>query len=94
MRKLLLFALAVLLVACGTDRDLSRGIPPAPEVVQVPVPTFVPIDKRLTARCTWRKSAPLEVMPSVARERKKCLEQYEGQLDGIEKVQGKPVPNQ
>lgn len=31
-------------------------------------------------------------MPSVARERKKCLQFYESNLDAIQRVQGKPVP--
>lgn len=91
MRPILLLVLFPLLTACY-GKGTVRQPPPAPEVIRVPVPTYVPIDAELTARCQWRKSAPLEVMPSVARERKKCLQFYEANLGAIERVQGKPVP--
>ncbi len=81
---------SLLLAAC--TRQLIQPETPVPAIVEVPVPTYVPIDPELTARCEWRETAPLEVIPSVARERKKCLQQYEGQFDAIKRVQGKPVP--
>lgn len=90
--RALFWPLPIILAACG--RQFTKpDIPTTPDsVVEVPVEVFVPISGELTARCEWRETAPLEVMPSVARERKKCLQQYEGQLDAIKLVQGRPVP--
>lgn len=90
--RALFWPLPIILAACG--RQFTKpDIPTTPDsVVEVPVQVFVPISSELTARCDWRESAPLEVMPSVARERKKCLQQYEGQFDAIRRVQGRPVP--
>lgn len=91
MRALLLWISPLFLVGCGRDvRPAMPGDPPV--VVEVPVEVFVSIDSELTAKCEWRASAPLEEMPSVARERKGCLQQYEIQLDAISRVQGKPRP--
>lgn len=91
MRALLWFP-SILLAACGRQA-VKPDIPTTPDsVVEVPVEVYVPIDPELTARCQWQETAPLEVMPSVARERKKCLQFYEGNLDAIQRVQGKPVP--
>ena len=84
--------LSALVTACTRNTTRPDAPPEPPTVVEVPVATYVPIDSDLTARCKWRDNAPLEVMPSVARERKKCLIQYEGQFDAIERVQGRPVP--
>lgn len=64
----------------------------SPDLVEVPVATFVPISEELTARCRWRDTAPLEEMPAVANERKRCLRFYEANLGAISKIQGKPVP--
>ena len=90
--RALLWLPSILLAACGRQ-IIKPDIPTTPAgIVEVPVQVFVPIDPDLTAKCEWRESAPLEVMPSVARERKKCLQQYEGQLDAIRRVQGRPVP--
>lgn len=91
MRALLFWILSPLLAGCGRDvKPAMPGDPPV--VVEVPVEVFVPIDAELTAKCQWRATAPLEEMPSVARERKGCLQQYEIQLDAISRVQGKPRP--
>ncbi|BAM66431.1 hypothetical protein [Xanthomonas citri phage CP2] len=90
--RALLWLPSILLAACGRQA-VKPDIPTTPAgVVEVPVEVYVPIDADLTARCQWRETAPLEVMPSVARERKKCLQFYEGNLDAIERVQGRPVP--
>lgn len=90
--RALLWLPSILLAACGRQA-IKPDIPTTPAgVVEVPVQVFVPIDQDLTAKCEWRETAPLEVMPSVARERKKCLQFYESNLDAIQRVQGKPVP--
>lgn len=90
--RALLWLPSILLAACSRQA-IKHDIPTTPAgVVEVPVEVYVPIDAELTAKCPWRESAPLEVMPSVARERKKCLQFYEGNLDAIQQVQGKPVP--
>lgn len=90
--RALLWIPSLFLVACSRQAVKPDSPAPVPAIVEVPVPTFVPISDELTARCEWRESAPLEVIPSVARERKKCLQQYEGQFDAIKRVQGRPVP--
>lgn len=90
--RALLWLPSILLAACGRQA-IKPDIPTTPAgIVEVPVQVFVPIDPDLTEKCEWRETAPLEVMPSVARERKKCLQFYEANLDAIQRVQGKPVP--
>lgn len=90
--RALFWPLPLILAACG--RHFTKPeIPLTPAgIVEVPVEVFVPISEELTSRCQWRENAPLEVMPSVARERKKCLQFYEANLDAISRVQGKPSP--
>ena len=90
--RALLGILPLILAGCGRDNLKPDDVPPAPQLVEVPVPTFVPIDPELTARCQWRDTAPLQEMPAVASERKKCLRFYEANLGAISKIQGKPVP--
>jgi hypothetical protein len=90
--RALLWIPSLFLVACSRQAVKPDSPAPVPAIVEVPVPTFVPISDELTARCEWVDSAPLQVIPSVARGRKKCLQQYEGQLDAIKRVQGRPVP--
>lgn len=89
MRLLLTALAALLLAACAKDNVRP---PPAPRVVEVPVPTYVPVPDSLLAQCHWRRTAPLEVMPAVASERKRCLELYEADREAIRKITGKPVP--
>lgn len=90
MRMTLIMVLA-LLVGCA-GREVRDNSPP-PEVVTVPVVKYVPIDGQLTKRCEWTRNAkPSQVFP-VSNGRKRCLEQYEAQLEGIEQVQGKPLPD-
>lgn len=92
--RVLPIAAALILAACARDRQVVRppAPPPAPVLIEVPVPTYVGIPDALLTRCSWRKSAPLEVMPAVASERKRCLEIYEADREAIRKVRGKPVP--
>lgn len=91
MRALLGF-LSVALAGCARGGLIPDPVPPVPAIVEVPVQVFVPIAPELTARCRWRETAPLEVMPEVAAERKRCLRFYEANIGAISKVQGKPVP--
>ncbi len=87
----LMIASSLLLAACSGQQ--SKVNPPAAMVVEVPVATYVPIDAALTRRCSWaRDGQPSEVF-AVSNGRKRCLLQYEAQLDVIEKVQAKPVPD-
>lgn len=84
---------AAFAVLTGCGRGARGDAPsPVPLVVEVPVPTFVPIDAELTALCKWRESAPLEEMPVVASERKRCLKFYEANIGAISRIQGRPVP--
>lgn len=90
MRMTLMVALVLL---AGCTGKAARDNPPPPEVVTVPVVKYVAIDGQLTKRCEWARNAkPSQVFP-VSNGRKRCLEQYEAQLEGIEQVQGKPVPD-
>ena len=84
-------ALMLALAACGTLPDKAAP-PPGVQVVEVVVETFVPIDAALTARCDWPRTAPVSEAVAVANARARCLERYEGQLDGIRAVQSRPVP--
>ena len=62
---------------------------PPMNLVRLPIRDPLPITP---VYAMWRAEAPLEVMPSVARERKKCLEFYEANIGAISNAQGKPVP--
>lgn len=93
MRLFMIVVAALLLAACGRNRpEMRPDPPPAPVIVEVPVAHYVPVPDDLLARCSWRKTAPLEVMPAVARERKRCLELYEADREAIRKIRGKPAP--
>lgn len=92
MRRMLLITVLLALAGCTTTKP--KAPVPAPDVIEVPVKVYVPIDKKLTARCKWtREGMPSQVF-DVSNGRKRCLVQYEGQLDAIEQVQGTPVPTE
>ncbi|MCU1008669.1 hypothetical protein JAK76_06680 [Stenotrophomonas maltophilia] len=90
MRFALLLAVS-LLAACQAAP--TKPNPPPAAVVTVPVTTYVPIDAQLRKRCKWVKEAAPSAVFEVSNGRKRCLLQYEAQLDGIDQVQGKPVPD-
>lgn len=91
MRALISAALPLLLAACASAQA-PKSNAPAPTVLEVRERVYVPIPPEATKRCAWpRKGKPSEAM-DVANKRKTCLAQYEIQLDGIEKIQGKPAP--
>ncbi|PZS87766.1 hypothetical protein [Stenotrophomonas maltophilia] len=90
MRFALLLAVS-LLAACQAAP--TKPNPPPAAVVTVPVATYVPIDAQLRKRCKWVKEAAPSAVFEVSNGRKRCLLQYEAQLDGIDQVQGKPVPD-
>lgn len=85
--------IAAVLVLAGCQSAPQKNNPPAPEVVEVPVATYVPIDGALTRRCQWARDGKPSAVFSVANGRKRCLLQYEAQFDAIEQVQGRPVPS-
>jgi len=88
--RLLMISGLLMLVGCGSVPTASN--PPAPAVIKVPVATYVPIDPELTKRCQWiREDKPSQVF-EVSNGRKRCLQQYEAQLDGVQQVQGQPAP--
>ncbi|MFL4597074.1 hypothetical protein ACJ6WI_07370 [Stenotrophomonas maltophilia] len=89
MRFALLLAVS-LLAACQAAP--TKPNPPPAAVITVPVATYVPIDAKLRMRCKWVKEAAPSAVFEVSNGRKRCLQQYEAQLDGIDQVQGKPVP--
>lgn len=90
MKSMVCGVLFMVLVGCARD-DVRPIPPPPPVIVEVPVQVYVPIPDALLRPCAWRRSAPLEVIPQVARERRRCLEQYEADRDAIRKVRGRPV---
>lgn len=97
MRCLLLIAIAVLLMACGRNRDdLKPDLPPscpagaAAEVRIVERKIYVPIDSVLTRREPIAEG-PLAECPQVARERRAALERVNSRLQQIESVQGTEV---
>jgi len=88
--RAIVIAFAMLLAGCQAA-PVKQNVP-APAVIKVPVATYVPIDAALTKRCRWvRDGKPSEVF-DVSNGRKRCLLQYEAQLDAVDQVQGMPVP--
>lgn len=86
-------AAAVLLLSACAGMPAEKTHAPAPAVIEIPVHVYVPIDPAMTKRCDWpRKAKPSKAL-DVGNQRKACLTRYEIQLDAIEKVQGKPVPD-
>lgn len=71
----------ILLSGCTTGPS-TKPVNPEP----LPVRQYVTVPPELTKRCTWPKAPPLKDVIEAARQRKTCLIQYEGQLDGIEKL--------
>ena len=60
----------------------ERKPDPPPQIVR----QYVPVPRELTQRCAWpRQHKNSEVFESNAA-RKKCLLQYEGQLEAIESL--------
>jgi hypothetical protein len=89
MRMLLIVAV-LMLGACQSAPPKPN--PPAPDVIEVPVATYVPIDAALTKRCSWVRAGKPSAVFEVSNGRKRCLDQYEAQFDVIEQVQGTPAP--
>jgi len=83
-------AAVVFLTGCGIAPVKTN--PPAPDVLKVPVATYVPIDAALTKRCNWARAGKPSAVFEVSNGRKRCLDLYEAQFDAIEQVQAKPVP--
>lgn len=88
--RILLLSAALMLGGCQSAP--SKPNPPAPDVIEVPVATYVPIDAALTKRCSWIRAGKPSAVFEVSNGRKRCLDQYEAQFDAIEQVQGKPAP--
>lgn len=72
------------LAGCPLVKDAA----PAVQLVEVPVRQYVNVPPELLKRCDWPKKAKLADVIEVARKRRACLEQYEGQFDGIGKLSG------
>ena len=90
--RVIVVTTAALLAACQAAP--TKPNPPPAAVITVPMATYVPIDAQLRKRCKWVKEAPPSAVFEVSNGRKRCLLQYEAQLDGIDQVQGKPVPEE
>lgn len=89
--RVIVVVTAGLLAACSAAP--TKPNEPLPAVITVPVATYVPVDGALTKRCSWvRDGKPSQVF-DVSNGRKRCLLQYEAQLDAIEHLGGKPVPS-
>lgn len=88
--RFLMIVSVLMLGACQSAPPKPN--PPAPDLIEVPVATYVPIDTALTKRCSWVRAGKPSAVFEVSNGRKRCLDQYEAQFDTIEQVQGKPVP--
>lgn len=89
MRAFLIIAIAFLTACQSAPAEINA---PAPVFVEAPVATYVPIDAALTKRCSWVRAAKPSAVFEVSNGRKRCLELYEAQFEGIEQVQAKPAP--
>ncbi|MFL4597580.1 hypothetical protein ACJ6WI_09915 [Stenotrophomonas maltophilia] len=87
--RVIVVVTAALLAACQAAPTKPNASPAA--VIRVPVATYVPIDAQLRQRCRWVKDAAPSAVFEVSNGRKRCLLQYEAQLDAIDQVQGKPA---
>jgi hypothetical protein len=90
--RAIVIAAAALLAACQSAQPKQN--PPPPAVLNVPVAIYVPIDPALRKRCSWERDGKPSAVFEVSNGRKRCLVQYEIQLDGIDQVQGKPAPEE
>lgn len=90
--RAIVIAAAALLAACQSPQPKQN--PPPPAVLNVPVAIYVPIDPALRKRCSWERDGKPSAVFEVSNGRKRCLMQYEIQLDGIDQVQGKPAPEE
>jgi hypothetical protein len=104
MRVLLIL---VVLTGCGHKAVKDAPYVPA-KLIEVPVPTYVPIPPPLTARCLIAADGTVTSDPKVgrplargvppsqairaARERMACVDFYEANDDATEAVQGQPAP--
>ncbi|KRD71434.1 hypothetical protein [Lysobacter sp. Root96] len=92
MRTILILLACLLMSACGKQAVRPDAIPQAKDLLPVYIPTYVPIREELRQRCTWKKACRPSEGVDCAKQRGDCLGQYERQLDGIDAIQGKPVP--
>ena len=88
--RMLLIAAALMLGACQSAPP--KPSTPAPDVIEVAVATYVPIDAALTKRCSWVRAGKPSAVFEVSNGRKRCLDLYEAQFEAIEQIQGSPIP--
>lgn len=86
MRTLTLLAMLAL-VGC---KSAGPAVAPAPQIIRVPVTTYVPVPDKLTKPCPIARG-DLDEVVIVARKRKAALEKCNGQLDAIRAIQGTDV---
>ena len=84
--------LLVLLATACARAPLARSEPPVARVITTPVEVYVPIDPKLRERCPWKRDCSPSEGIACSKERGKCLRFYETNLDGIDQIQGTPVP--
>ncbi|AWH25743.1 hypothetical protein [Stenotrophomonas sp. YAU14D1_LEIMI4_1] len=89
MRVIVVLTAALL---AGCQAAPTKPNPPPATVIAVPVATYVPIDPQLRKRCKWVRDAAPSAVFDVSNGRKRCLLQYEAQLDAIDQIEGNPVP--
>lgn len=68
----------------GCERKPTPPVVTKVETIPLPVRQIIDVDPELLKRCEWPKDWPKRRVLESNRIRGKCLEQYEGQLDGIE----------
>lgn len=92
LKPLLLLALLAVSAGCSTTKGKAGMVCPAPEIVTVAVPYYVPVDDELTTPLPIAKGTLAE-MPAVARKRKEALETCNIDRASVRKLQGSPVPD-
>lgn len=91
LKLLLLLTFATIAAGCSTARGTTKPTGPAPDIVQVPVLVYVPVNSALTDLLPIAKGGLAEC-PAVARKRKEQLETCNADRAAVAKLQGKPVP--
>ena len=90
LKPLLALTITAFMAACSTTGGKTKVCPP-PEIVQVPVPYYVPVDESLTSPLPIA-IGKLSEIPAVSRKRRETLEKANIDRAAVRKLQGSPVP--
>jgi hypothetical protein len=99
MNRIACIAIMALLSGCASKAGALR--PSDVKFVEVPVPYYVPIPAKMLRGCDateqypqggWPKAVKPSQSMAAAQRRGECATQYEGQLEVIGTIEGRPVP--